>query len=1155
MTDRKPVDEPARLTIRSETASTLFVEAGAGSGKTRELVLRIVGLVAGGMALPRIAAITFTNAAAAELKDRVRLELERAARGENETLTPDQRANCEAALGTIDASSIQTLHSFAQRILTLYPIEAGLPARLDLRDEVGASIAFEERWQPFLEQLLEDGQGSDDVATALVRGMVLGLTDKHLRTLAKRFHEEWDRVLPARFAQPPMPRVTAAEVIAALGEACDRVGDLKPGKEDDKAYQALSALPPVLEELRAAQEVLDSAKTPDDTLVAEEQIIRLLASGRKLAISGNAGRKDNWIGDALTTIRDATRTAAEARAALVADLRAACLGPLLEVLQTFVREYRDERVAQGTLEFHDLLILARNLVAADPSVRRDLARRYQTLLIDEFQDTDPIQIEIAVLIASDDPSAGQKPWDQVHVQPGRLFFVGDPKQSIYRFRRADIDLYRAAASRFGSGNNGETVQLVQNFRSVPSVIPWVNQVFGELFELERKQPDAGTAEQVPFEKLVAARDADDAAPVSVHLLGGPLPKESFKADDLRALEAAGIAGMVASIRDEGERGAKWRVWDKNGEQWRAPRYDDIAILMPTRTALPALEQALNEAGIPCRVESRSLLFETQEVRDLLTILAAVDDPTDEVAVVAALRAPGFGCSDRDLYDFAKAGGRWDYRGPGPEGYPADGIVAQSMAALNALHGQRWWIDTAEMVDLAIRNRRLFQSGFATRRPRESWQRLRFVHEQARVFERAGGRGLRQFVQFMERQAEEQARVTETAIAEDDDDAVRIMTVHASKGLEFPIVILTGLNVQPTSDSPPVLWTDGRQPEVRVGGEKIGYFETGSYEQVKSREAAMERIERDRLLYVAATRARDHLIASVFHLEGKNLKPHTERHAGNQCQPAECVYSICEEHPQLWLRAVPPATLAPRPAISLPPATDTAADRDSWVAEREALIARNTRAKVLSATGIAKAAVREVSPADAKDEQDGEDEPFRRGRAGTSIGRAVHAVLQTIDLATGEGLEDTARAQATAEGIPGRESEVVELVQAALASNAVNEAIASGRFWREVYVAGDVDGVVIEGFVDLLYETPEGLVIVDYKTDSARDEQDVDAAMERYAAQGAAYALALQQAMPGRKVAKCVFVFVRPKTERAITDLAAAIVEVRGDVTAAAAAAL
>ena len=179
--ERLPADEAERVAIRSRTKETFFVKAGAGTGKTRELQ-RIVRLVAAGIALPSIAAITFTNAAASELRERVRLELVRATRGQSsdyDDFDQEQRRLCDLAADAIDLASIQTLHSFAQRILSLYPIEAGLPPELVLRDEVSASIAFEERWQRFLESLLEDGNGDSKVANALVRGLISGLTVIH----------------------------------------------------------------------------------------------------------------------------------------------------------------------------------------------------------------------------------------------------------------------------------------------------------------------------------------------------------------------------------------------------------------------------------------------------------------------------------------------------------------------------------------------------------------------------------------------------------------------------------------------------------------------------------------------------------------------------------------------------------------------------------------------------------------------------------------------------------------------------------------------------------------------------------------------------------------------------------------------------------------
>jgi ATP-dependent helicase/nuclease subunit A len=181
----------------------------------------------------------------------------------------------------------------------------------------------------------------------------------------------------------------------------------------------------------------------------------------------------------------------------------------------------------------------------------------------------------------------------------------------------------------------------------------------------------------------------------------------------------------------------------------------------------------------------------------------------------------------------------------------------------------------------------------------------------------------------------------------------------------------------------------------------------------------------------------------------------------------------------------------------------------------------------------------------------ETPPWRRGRAGTALGRAVHAVLQSIDLATGGDLDGAARAQAAAEGIAARGAEVARMVTAALNAPSLREAVAVGRYWRELYVAAPADGVTVEGFIDLLYETPDGLVVVDYKTDVVPGEADLDAAVARYRLQGAAYALALQEAL-GRPVARCVFVFVQPRgaREQTIDDLEAAVAEVRRELSRA-----
>ncbi len=207
--------------------------------------------------------------------------------------------------------------------------------------------------------------------------------------------------------------------------------------------------------------------------------------------------------------------------------------------------------------------------------------------------------------------------------PGKLFFVGDPKQSIYRFRRADIALYSQAQHAF----EADPVKLTANFRSVPDVLAWVNRVFGELIV------DDGDA-QPPYVDLDPHR-ASPTAPPAVLVVGGPVEGRSI--GEVREEEAAELASLVQRMRAE--------AWEVGRDERRPLRFDDVALLVPTRTPLGQIERALETEGVPYRIESRSLIFQTDEVRELLAILAAIDDPADEVAVVAALRSPGLACSD------------------------------------------------------------------------------------------------------------------------------------------------------------------------------------------------------------------------------------------------------------------------------------------------------------------------------------------------------------------------------------------------------------------------------------------------------------------------------------------------------------------------------
>jgi ATP-dependent exoDNAse (exonuclease V) beta subunit len=1071
-----PDDGAARQAVAARLDETLFVEAGAGTGKTTALVSRVLALVEQGIEMRGIAAITFTEAAAAELRHRIRVALERAVQ--------DGRIAADA-VAQVDEAAISTLHGFAQRLLAEHPLEAGLPPRFEVLDEIQASIEFDERWSEFVDSLLDDPA----FEAVLLRGFATGLDLRALRDVAVALSDHDDRLEGLALPAPPLTPVDPALLATAMDDAAARAEQC--GADDDRLALHLARLRDWSTRLGAA--------------ASEIELLHHVASLPSLACG--MGRAENWACD-VQEVRDACQAADTARLALLDEVRHGVLSHLLGAVAAFTLRAAADRCRNGRLAFHDLLVRARHLLRHHPHVRAELGGRFSHLLIDEFQDTDPLQIELAVLLASE----GDGEWHELAPAPGRLFFVGDATQSIYRFRGADIGLFLRARQTMVD----TPLQLTRNFRSVPGVLAWVNHLFTALIG------EGAPGAQAAFQPLVPARDPlPGTGGPAVVLLG---TEQAGSMSQVREQEAADIAATVDRVVREA-----WPVSDAARPGGARPaNLADIAILLPTRTSLPQLEAALEDADVPYRVESASLVWSTQEVRDLLAVLAAVDDPTDEVSVVAALRSPALACGDDDLFAYRQAGGRWDVRSAPPESLAPEHPVVRAMATLRDLHDGRWWATPSALVEQVVRELRLFELAFAHRRPRDHWRRLRWVLDQARAFEESGGATLRAFLTWAERQAADDARTREAVLPEADDDAVRILTVHGAKGLEFPVVLLSGLNRMANNGGGGgrVLWSEDGRPEA-----KAGRFQTYGFAAVNERERDMERHEQLRLLYVAATRARDHLIVSLH------------RKPGDRSQAAE-VAKVVETGSELWRTLDPPFALVAQSSV-IPPRPDPSAPgrRRDWDRLRAERIAALRRVPVRAATDIAGAGAGAGAGHGVAAEPEPEAPPWRRGRAGTSIGRAVHAVLQSVDLATGEGTAEIARAQAAAEGVDAQAGEVERLARAALASPAVAQAV-SARHWREVYVAAPVGDVVVEGFVDLLYQTADGLVVVDYKTDAVRTDADIDGAVDRYRLQAAAYALALERSL-GQPVAGCTFVFLAGgrARERRVADLPRAMADV------------
>ncbi|MFZ2173257.1 MAG: UvrD-helicase domain-containing protein, partial [Rhodococcus sp. (in: high G+C Gram-positive bacteria)] len=753
------VDQRQRDRIEGDTTSSLFVEAGAGSGKTHSLVSRICHLVLhDDVELDRIAAITFTEKAAAELRERVRVRL-------SDSAESDRR---DIALGQVDTAAIGTLHAFAARVVAEHPVEAGVPPRIRVVDAMGSQLAFERRWQRMRSTLFPDDAASE-AGQAMKVIVTAGASLEQVRNLADRLDRHWDRLaVPEQVPGMPVPDVDA--VLRQADLLLDCLDDCTD--PDDKFAQRLQLV-------REWRERLAAARNSDDWAT--------VASVCPTVGQGGAGK--NWTGGAgrVNDLRQQLRDLGADAVGQCEQYWAAALAIVVAEITRAVLDAANTRRRRGELEFHDLLVYARN-VLDNPAVQQTLHEKYQRILLDEFQDTDPLQLEIAGRIV-----AGAE-------AEGRLFTVGDPKQSIYRFRRADIATYMAARD---AQNPDDVVFLTTNFRSTRPVLEWLNTVFGRAIAPEHHiQP-----EYIPLNPAPGRPRWDHEWGPAPFVFATPTvePDATPFAAGLRAAEARDVARVIATALEKG--------WHKEVGAYGAFEHvpitlSDICILIPARTCLPFLEKALDHAGIEYRAEASSLVYSTQEIHDLLLTARALANLADEAALVAALRTPLFGCGDDDLLRWKTAGGRWLLHADTPEG------LRESPIAEALMYLQNVWLDLAGMnpgnlLSRLATERRVFEVSTDSPRHRDVWRRLRFVIDQAHAWYSADGGDLRDYLAWAATQQEENARVTEAVLPEIGVNAVRIMTMHAAKGLQFPMVVIAGMSGGFRNTAESALWdTDG-----------------------------------------------------------------------------------------------------------------------------------------------------------------------------------------------------------------------------------------------------------------------------------------------------------------------------------------------------------
>ena len=1085
MAARQPTlsDDAARLDAIAVHDRSFLVEAGAGSGKTAVLAGRIAMLMAGGAQPKSIAAVTFTEFAASELLIRVRAFVDALAANEipvelrsalPDGLSEEQRGNLARAGAALDEMTCSTIHGFCQRLIAPYPVEADIDPGAAVMDRDQAELVFDELTDNWLREEL----GGEEVG--LLAELVLhdpNATIALVRTVLDH--------LRRHRAFTPYELQDLALLAGEFREAVDGFAGFLDEAEAEEPETAVIA--GQFQEL--AGEV--TAGLPADTAAALVALLVMAPYPELLTKSGSFRKyqkKGKW--EAAAKQAGLAKADAERLNDAASSHYALCcrtwtvfhqavathvLAGLVSLVEPVMELFREHKRAAALLDFDDLIFSARDLLRDHDEVRHALAARFRHVLVDEFQDTDPLQTEIFWRLCGEPPANGDSgDWTAFDLRPGALFLVGDPKQAIYRFRGADIAAYIRAREAFRDGDSDAVLSIATNFRSCPPIMEYVNERFEAPLSEENGQP--GFQALDPYRP---ARDED----ASVAALDVAVAGEDGKANaqQQRDGEAEAVAEFCARLIGSEP------VPDPANGGMRPCRAGDIALLAPTGNDLWRYEEALEARGIPVATQAGKGLYRRQEIQDLIAVTRVLADRRDTLALGALLRGPLVGLTEEELLDIVwslpRSGDapndlrRLDLSvAPDEITNPlARDIVERLQALQRRANATTPHVLLSQAVDV-LRVRPILlrrHSGQAERALSNVDLYLGFSRAYA-------VRGLRAFAEAMTAAWSSEARAVEGR-PDAQEDAVALYTMHAAKGLEWPIVVpINTMTRVMTADSAVTDRATGRFYCPVFGVEPTGY------EAARADENAELDRERVRLWYVAATRARELLVLPRLDVDA----------AGSAW--LSVVDLALPELPAFDLEELPPEVGADEPE----PANDQT--RGAFAAEAAA-IAERTRSIVWRTPsrdeGAAHPVEREEAPTILATDGDGAPADSAVGtriQGGRERGLILHKLIEEV--LTGETAESLPDLRARAEVLiravdrPVTDDPAEGLAPAELADCVVRAlslpevASLRPRLVPEfaVYASADMDAYedAAAGIVDAIAFGADGKpdVVIDWKSD-------------------------------------------------------------------------
>ncbi len=1066
-------DRKAREQIARVLDTTFLVEAGAGSGKTQSLVERMIAILASGYApIQTLTAVTFTRKAAAELRERFQVALERARATERD---PDRKRRLDESLGKLEQAFIGTIHSFSARLLRERPVEAGVDPEFEELEELEDGVFRDKCWQDFL---VEARLGDE----SRLRGLEdVGLLPHDLTGAFAKLAFFPDVEPAPGGALPPDYDLIRKDLESFLGDAAEAVPKERPsGGFDDIQILVLRL------ERRSKNLGFDSHLVLMETIELFD---------KNLSVTQNRWPSKE---DALVMQKMLDAFKEDIAIPALRSWREYRHGKILEFLKPALAYYEERRIAKSLFNYEDLLLLASRLLRENPGVRRYFRKRFHPILVDEFQDTDPIQAEILFFLAGID--CDERDWTKIRPRPGSLFLVGDPKQSIYRFRRADIDIYNFVKNRIGD-SGGIVCELTANFRSLQSIAGWINPVFEASF------PEKTDGYQASFAPLVTVREHCPEAPCGIYQI--PLRTVKRNKEALIVEEdAVGIAAYIGKALKE-----NLKISTAASES-RTVQPSDFLILFRYRKNMSAYARALENLGIPYEIVGGSGLAESAEIGAVIRIMRAIGDPDNPVTAIAALKSLFFGLSDQELLEFRERGGEFSLASEiSPDGSPCQ----KADGALFTL--KKWQALTMKFPPSTVLELILEESGlvYYLASSEMGSSRAGNVLKLVDIVRRQEEKGMTSFIslaRFLEEWIDE-LDAEEMSLTPGRRNAVRLMNLHKAKGLEASVVFLAN----------PVGLSD-RSPETHVvrlkrSGEGIerrkpeGYFlftrksgyrskilsQPVGWESMAEEEMKYARAEENRLMYVAATRARDLLIISTY-----------ERDLG-----ARRAWSVLDDS----LEGI---------AELERPSGRSAGPRKPGVFRSPPGTVRKGRQSIRKARGEAARAGYYLENVTSLAKEEQTFPGWFGGGMGMSWGTAVHSVLRALGKAwpvrgghdgripvSDKELGMMARNALVAAGRDVGEGEkLVELARAIIASEFWGRAMRSLRRLFEVPFSIRVDDdapeygdlvrrqeempaiagrpsaavkrapLIINGAIDLAFHEKGGWVIADYKTDGIAD---------------------------------------------------------------------